>query len=119
MKQIISLSTASLLLLLSAPLFTAPAEAASCQDAIDRVQHQVDAAIDRRAGSGPWRPESLDALRNYQPTPRSIADADGAGSASLKRALNALDRARAANSSGKNALCFAEVNKAKRQLSPF
>lgn len=114
MNQIFPFSAIFLILLLATT-----ANAASCQDAIDRVQHQVDAAIDQRAGSGPSRPESLNALRSRQPTPRSIADAEGAGSASLTDALNALQRARAANSSGNATLCFAEVNKARRQLTRF
>jgi hypothetical protein len=114
MKQILSFSAAVLTLLLATS-----ANAASCEDAIDSVQQQVDTAIDKRAGGGPWRPESLSALRSYQPTPRSIANAEGAGSASLTRALKALKRARAASNGGKTALCFAEVNRARRQLAPF
>ena len=60
-------------------LTTAPGHASSCQDSIDRVQAQADAIITNRAAQGPWRPESLAATRNYQPTPRSIAAAEGAG----------------------------------------
>jgi hypothetical protein len=100
------------------PVLTiAPSYAGPCQDSIDRVQARVDAIIVKRAGQGPWRPESIDALRGYQPTPRSLAAAEGAGNGSrVQRALNALDRARAADSAGNVALCNAELNRAGRAL---
>ena len=99
-------------------LTIAPGHAGSCQDSIDRVQAQADAVIANRAAQAPWRPESLAATRNYQPTPRSIAAAEGAGNGSpIGRALNALDRARAAESSGNIARCNAALNKAKRALA--
>jgi hypothetical protein len=98
------------------PLLTiAPGYAAPCQDSIDRIQARLDAIIAKRAGQGAWKPESIDALRGYQPTPRSIAAAEGASNGSrVQRALNALDRARAANASGNVALCNAEVNRVAR-----
>jgi hypothetical protein len=110
----LALSSTVLLLLLSAP-----AHAASCRDDINRVQAQVDAAIDRRAGGGPSQRESLDALRSHQPTPRSIAEAEGAGSAALSRALDALNRARAADDGGDTPRCRAEVSAAQGLLAPL
>jgi hypothetical protein len=100
------------------PLLTiAPSHAGPCQNSIDRVQARLDAIIAKRAGQGPWRPESIDALRGHQPTPRSIAAAEGDGNGSrVQRALNALDRARAADGSGNVALCNAELNRATRAL---
>ncbi len=99
-------------------LTIAPGHAGSCRDSIDRVQVQADATIANRAAQGPWRPESLAATRNYQPTPRSIAAAEGAGNGSpIGRALNALDRARAAERSGNIAGCNAALKKAKRALA--
>jgi hypothetical protein len=98
-------------------LTIAPSRAGPCQDSIDRLQARVDAIIVNRAGQGPWRPESIDALRGYQPTSRSIAAAEGAGNGSrVQRALNALDRARAADGSGNVALCNAELKRAGRAL---
>jgi hypothetical protein len=95
-------------------LLTTPSYAGPCQHSIDRVQAQVDAAIDKRAGSGPWLPESVDATRNYQPTPRSIAAAEG--DRRLQSALNSLNRARAADNSRNVTLCDAELKKARRAL---
>ena len=94
-------------------LTISPSEAGPCQDSIDRTQARIDAIIAKRAGQSAWRPESIDAMRGYQPTPRSIAAAEGGGSR-VQRALDALDRARAANASDNVALCNAEVNKARR-----
>jgi hypothetical protein len=91
--------------------------AGPCQDSIDRVQVQVDAAIDKSAGAGPWRPESLSATRSRQPTPESIAAAEGASGRAQQRALKAIGRARAADSAGNVALCNAELKKAKRALA--
>lgn len=97
----------------------APCHAGPCQAPIDRVQARVDAIIAKRAGQGTWKPESIDALRGYQPTPRSIAAAEGDGNGShVQRALNALDGARAADASGNLARCKADVKRATRALGP-
>lgn len=112
-KAVMRLGAATVILLLA----MASGYAGPCQDSIDRVQAQADAVIAKRAGQGPWRPESLDATRSYQPTPRSVAAAEGAGSGShIQRALDALDRARAADRSGNIARCNAELKKAGRML---
>lgn len=105
------------LTLLPPSLLSLPASAANCQDSISRAQAAVDAAINRQAGDGPWRPESLNALRSHQPTPQSIATAEGGSSAALRRALDALDRARAADSTGDARRCLAEVSKAQHLLA--
>ncbi|MDA9426482.1 MULTISPECIES: hypothetical protein [Bradyrhizobium] len=89
-----------------------PVHAASCEDSIGRVQAQLDAAIEKNAGAHGWGPESLDALRGYQPTPRSLAQAEGASGAHLRLALDALDRARAADRSGDIAGCRRELSRA-------
>jgi hypothetical protein len=73
MEKVAPLGAAILILLLTNP----PVYAGPCDDSIARVQAQADAAIEKRAGAEPWKPESLDATRNYQPTPRSIAATEG------------------------------------------
>jgi hypothetical protein len=65
----------------------------------------VDAAIEKRAGSDRWKPESLAATRNYQPTPRSLAATEGYHGQDLEVALDSLDRARAADRVGNIAVC--------------
>jgi hypothetical protein len=73
------------------------------------MQHKVDAAIDAQAGSGPWKTESANALRNRQPTPHSIAAAEGPHGADYNYALDALNRARAADKAGDAAGCRREL----------
>jgi hypothetical protein len=95
-----------------------PSYAGPCQRSIDRVQAQIDGAIEKRAGSGPWATESVNALRNYQPTPRSLAKAETAlgNGAGLQSALNALGRARDADRSADITRCNNELNEARRAL---
>ncbi len=105
--------TAIALVLLAA---ASQAHAATCEETIARVQAQVDKAIDRQAGSGPWQPQSLSALRGRQPTPGSIARAEGTGGARFDEVLAALDRARAAEFFGNEATCNSEVATARALL---
>jgi hypothetical protein len=78
--------------------------------------HQVDAAIENRAGSDGWKPESLNALRGYQPTPRSLAAAEGDNGQALEFALASLGRARAADRAGDSATCHHELVNARAAL---
>lgn len=100
---------AALIVLLNA---ATPVHAASCEDSIGRVQAQLDSAIEKNADANGWSPESLEALRGRQPTPRSLAQAEGARGAHLRLALDALDRARAADGSGDIARCRRELSEA-------
>lgn len=114
---------ATIIVLLSAasPVAASPAYAGPCASSIARLQLKVDAAIEQRAYSGPWKPESIDALRGHQPTPRSIATAEAGNSFNLDRALDLLDRARAADRSGDVATCsqaLANVRAELRQQRP-
>jgi hypothetical protein len=97
---------------------TQPGYAGPCDQSIAAVQLQLDAVIEQRAGSGPSRPESIEALRSYQPTPRSLAqalEASGNGSGLLS-ALDALDRAREADRSADTGRCNDELNKARQAI---
>jgi hypothetical protein len=93
-----------------------PAYADSCTRSITRVQAKVDAAIEARAGSGPWRPESVGAGLGYQPTPRSLAAAEGSSGRPLEDATSSLQRARAADRSGDIATCNQELANARAIL---
>jgi alkylhydroperoxidase family enzyme len=90
--------------------------AGPCTNTIASVQAQVDAAIDNNAGSGGWKPESLNALRGYQPTPHSLAAAEGRDGAILEYALHALDRTRAADRAADSATCHRELANARAAL---
>src|SRR5947209_2904576 len=89
------------------------ASAGPCGASIASVQARVDAAIESDAGANGWRPESLDALRGHQPTPRSLAQAEGSNGVDLQIALDSLDRARAADRSGHVAVCRRQLAKAR------
>jgi len=112
MTKTVKYATAVAALLLAA----SPAFAGPCAESIASVQRDVDAAIEKNAGSGAWRPESLDALRSHQPTPRSLAAAEGGIGADFINALDSLERARAADSAGDADTCNLEVANARAVL---
>ncbi|MGY4513140.1 hypothetical protein [Bradyrhizobium sp. USDA 3650] len=104
---------AALFVLLSA---TMPAHAGTCTDDIAQTQAQLDLAIEKDAGSHGWKPESLNALRSRQPTPRSLAEAEGSNGVDFTDALDSLERARAANRTGDIAACSQEIAHARAIL---
>lgn len=110
MTEIVTVLCAAFALLCVA----SPAYSGVCTRSVARVQAQIDAAIEAQAGSQPWQPESLSALRGHQPTPRTLATADG--SPELLRALGSLDRARAADRAGDRARCTTELGNTKATL---
>ena len=112
MTKIVMRNAALITLLLA----TSPAYAGPCARAIASVQTQVDMAIENSAGSDGWRPESLNALRGYQPTPRSLAASEGGDGELFVYALDALDRARAADRAADSATCDRELANAKAAL---
>lgn len=84
-----------------------PSLAGPCAQAIDAMQAQVDARIEARAAAGPTAPESTGALLHRQPTPESLAAAEarlGEGR-KVQVALDALARARTADTAGDNDAC--------------
>ena len=97
-------------------LAASPAHAGPCTKTIAKLQAQVDAAIENRAGSDRWKPESLNALRSYQPTPRSLAASEGRDGAVFEYALDALKRARAADRAADSATCHREIANARAAL---
>lgn len=112
MRTTCQCSAAIAVLLLAA----SPALAGPCTNTIASVQAQVDAAIENSAGSGGWKPESLNALRSYQPTPRSLAESEGRNGAVFDYALDALERARAADRAADSATCHREIANARAAL---
>ena len=93
------------------------ARAGTCAAEIDHTQIQLDRAIEQNAGAHGWKPESLSALRNHQPTPRSIAEAEGGSNGvDYVDALNALNRARTADHNGDTDACNRELAQARAIL---
>lgn len=95
---------------------TLPAHAGTCADDIAQTQAQLDLAIEKDAGSHGWKPESLSALRSHQPTPRSLAEAEGSNGIGFTDALDSLDRARTADRTGDIAACSREISHARAVL---
>ncbi|MDF0516945.1 hypothetical protein P0R31_06855 [Bradyrhizobium yuanmingense] len=95
---------------------TVPAHAGTCADDIAHTQVQLDLAIEKDADSHGWKPESLSALRSHQPTPRSLAKAEGDNGIGFMGALDSLDRARAADRSGDIEACSREIARARAVL---
>jgi|SRR4051812_5099809 hypothetical protein len=95
----------------SAALFASmpAAYAGPCSHEIDRVQHQIDAALEAKAGTGPIARESTAATMHREPTPGSIAAAEerlGEISPQKLAAIReAMRRARAADSAGDKSAC--------------
>lgn len=95
---------------------TMPAHAGTCTDDIAQTQARLDLAIEKDAGSHGWKPESLSALRSHQPTPRSLAEAEGSNGIDFTDALNSLNRARTADRTGDTAACRREIAHAQAIL---
>lgn len=101
-------ATVAILLLVAPPAFGGP-----CAQSIATVQRDVDSAIERSAGAGDWKTEGLSAMRGHQPTPRSLAAAEGSNDADFITALDSLERARAADNAGDAAACNLELSNAR------
>ncbi len=108
-----------LLFLAGLLLISAPAHAGPCTSEIERVQAQVDAVLEQRAGAGPSARESAGALLHRQPTPGSIARAEemlGEGSGGVQ-AVAALARAREADRAGDRKHCEQALAEAPQAIS--
>lgn len=97
-------------------LAASPAHAGPCTHTIASVQAEVSTAIESRLGSDGWKPESLSATRSYQPTPSSLAATEGLEGARFEFALDALDRARAADRRADSATCHQQLSSARSVL---
>jgi hypothetical protein len=99
-------------------LLNAPAQAGPCTREIERMQAQVDAALEQRAGAGPSARERAGALLHRQPTPGSIARAEeilGEGSGGVQ-AVAALARAREADRAGDRKFCEQALAEARQAI---
>lgn len=96
------------------------ASADQCLQSAAHLQREVDGVIEEWVSSGPWRQESVDALRGRQPTPKSIASAAATGNATdFEEALDALDRARTAGNVGNVVACNQELANVRAELRRY
>lgn len=96
---------------------TAPSAAASaaCSSGIDRVQADFDAALARRAATGPTAKQSEFATLRRQPTPETVARAEAAAGdwQDGTRVVDALRDARNARARGDDSACLEALEAAR------
>jgi hypothetical protein len=101
-------------------LLAAPAHAGPCTDRIYTTDLEVEKLLDAAAAHGAPAPESSFATMHRQPTPGTVASAEGkAGdlsSAQVEAITQDLDAARDADDKGDRAACDKAVNEAERML---
>ncbi|MCG7394179.1 hypothetical protein MHY87_14825 [Microvirga sp. ACRRW] len=108
----------TVLLLGMALLMPSIARAEPCGPEIDRLQAEVDARIDTTAGTGRMGDESSAATEHHQPTPGSIARAEGrlGEGSDYTQILAALAQAREADQAGNAASCEQALAAARAAL---
>ena len=116
MQQMMALVAAAL------ALSTLPGFAGPCSQAIDQMQAKINARLEATAGVGRAAPESSAATMHRQPTPGSIAAAEGKlgelSPQTLETIAAAMTRARAADQAGDQSGCEQALADAQRTLGP-
>jgi hypothetical protein len=99
-------------------LSTLPSFAGPCTKAIDATQARLDARIEADARLGRSAPESTGALLHHQPTPGSIAQAEGrlGEGRNVEAAVNLMAEARKADSANNAAGCREALDKVNALL---
>jgi hypothetical protein len=94
--------------------------AGPCSKEIDRVQAKIDAQLEAAAAAGSTAAESSGATLHHQPTPGSIAAAEGQlGELSPDQAtavFAAMGRARDADATGDQSACVKNLSEVERIL---
>ena len=101
-------------------LFSWPADAGPCTDRIAQANVAVEKLLDAAAAKGKPAAESTFATMHRQPTPGTVASAEGkAGELSSDQVdaiTKKLDAARDADNKGDRAACEKAMNEAERML---
>ncbi len=96
--------------------------AGPCSHEIDRMQAEVNAKLEAKAGAGPFARESPGALVHRQPTPGSIAAAERrlgeVSPQTVRTVAAAMARARAADLAGDQSGCEQALADAQGALGP-
>jgi hypothetical protein len=96
--------------------------AGPCSHEIDRTQAEVDAKLEAKAGAGPFARESSGALVHRQPTPGSIAAAEGrlgeVSPRTVEAVAAAFARAREADRAGDKSACEQALADVQRAIGP-
>ena len=111
-------------LVLSAGLFamSTAGHAGPCSHEIDRLQTLVNARLEAKARVGPVAPESSGALLHHQPTPGSIAAAEGRLGELPPQTAEAIEqamaRARQADRAGDLSACGRALAEVQAAIGP-
>ena len=101
---------------------TMAAHAGPCATDIDRVQAQIDARLDAAAAKGPTANQSVAAQMHRQPTPSSIAAAEGRigdiSPAAVEAIRGDMLKAREADGRGDRAACEKSLAEVRHALAP-
>jgi hypothetical protein len=96
-------------------------QAGPCLPAVARVQADVDAYLEARAGAGRLAEESTRALMHRQPTPATIAAAEAAvgdlNAATAENVTQAMTRARHFDRAGETSACEQALGDAELAIS--
>ena len=114
------------MLALSAVAFAASISATlagPCSTEIDAMMNRIDTFLNARAAAGPGAQEQATVGgRHVQPTPQSMAAAEGkVGGISpetIEQVRDAMARARAADAAGDNIACKEALAEAQRMIGP-
>ena len=115
-KAMVYLAPVIILLNVATPAMAASSDA--CSVGIDRVQAELDAALVRRAATGPTAKQSDFATMRRQPTPETVARAEAeiGDWQGATKAVAALQNARNAKSRGDQGACLEALESARRVI---
>jgi hypothetical protein len=115
-RQLLVISTSTFLLL------TLPCQAGPCSKDIDRIQASIDTRLNALAAAGPPGKQSVGAQIHRQPTPITVAEAEGkleeVPSSSLEKVKDAMARARNADNIGDKGACESALADVQRAIGP-
>jgi len=102
-------------------LVTLPCEAGPCSEDITRMQTNIDTKLKAEAAAEPSQKQGAGAQLHRQPTPLSMAEAEGktgaVSASTIKNVRGAMDRARKADAAGDKAACASALDDVGRLIS--
>ena len=110
--------SASVIILLNVAPAAMAASSDACGVGINRVQAELDAALARRAATGPTAKQSDFATMRRQPTPETVsrAEAEIGDWQGATKAVAAIQNARNAKSRGDQGACLEALESARRVI---
>ena len=82
------------------------------------MQERINAKVEAAASTGPSAPEGSNALLHRQPTPRSMAAAEGISPEIVKAVRETMTRAREADHAGDRVTCEKALAEVQHAIGP-